>query len=116
MSISFVGQLSCLEAMGENTYTCYIVRTPALGCKKRFAPMLILWHHPFYLWTSEAMSCIPYGKERGRGYEGDFSSRRFDLGRACVACSRWSGHRCGALPSPSATWREYVQQYHIGSR
>src|SRR2546425_11375193 len=102
MSLSFVGQLSRLEAMGDNTYTGYIVRAPVLGCKKPFAPMLVLWHHPFYLWTSEAMSCIPYGKERGRGYEGDDSSRRFDLGSECNACSRGPGQWAGALPCAAA--------------
>jgi len=48
MSISFAGQSSRLEAMGDNTYTGYIVRAPAMGCKKRFAPVLVLWHHPSY--------------------------------------------------------------------
>jgi hypothetical protein len=48
MSISSAGQLAHLEAMGGDTHTGYIVRVPAMGCKKRFAPVLALWHYPSY--------------------------------------------------------------------
>jgi len=37
-----------VKAMGCRTYAGDIVRATARGRKKRFAPVLALWHHPYY--------------------------------------------------------------------
>jgi len=49
MSISFDGQLSHAHATGYYAHAVEIVRFPARGRKKRFAPSLGMWHHPYGL-------------------------------------------------------------------
>src|SRR4030095_8160487 len=53
MSISFDRQLSHVQATGYYAHAVEIVRTPARGRKKRFAPVLGLWHHPY-----EPLACM----------------------------------------------------------
>jgi hypothetical protein len=47
ISISFDGQLSHAQATGCSAYAVEIVRAAVRGRKKRFAPVLGLWHHPY---------------------------------------------------------------------
>src|SRR5262245_11767174 len=53
MSISFERQLSHAQAMGYYAHAVEIVRTPARGRKKRFVPIIGMWHHHY-----ESLACM----------------------------------------------------------
>src|SRR5262249_32287617 len=96
ISISFDGKLSHAQAMGCRAHTVGIVRAAAMGRKKRFAPILGLWHHPYEPLGVRGTIMCPYGKERACGQEGNFPSRRPDIRRAYMARNREPGRRCGS--------------------